>query len=198
LLAGDTFAGKTSLFVCLKEGEIYDTFMSMVPNEDTFRIFNEELNASPITIIDYPGSERVRAEFGATIARCHGIVFVIDSSGNESHLRDSSKMLYSILTDNNYNKREIPMLIACNKSDKVTARKPFEIVDILLNELEELRRTQTSAPSQLEEDEAEQVYLGIEGEKLALSHLPPINFKSCSVADGEISEVIQFIRSVVP
>ena len=64
--------------------------------------------------------------------------------------------------------------------------------------IEKLRQTQTATPSELDEEDREQIYLGIEGEKLKLEHLPPIEVISSSVLEKDLEGITTFIRQTIP
>eukprot|EP01027_Heterolobosea_sp_BB2_P011332 GEZU01016503.1.p2 GENE.GEZU01016503.1~~GEZU01016503.1.p2 ORF type:complete len:115 (+),score=37.81 GEZU01016503.1:565-909(+) len=106
--------------------------------------------------------------------------------------------------------RQIPILIACNKSELVTAYKKTYIQKQLEKELERLRVTKTSQVSHVGTDEASlgpdaNFYLGIEGEKFSITEHAPtqVEFVEVSLVGDEtdessrIAEIVTFMRNCV-
>ena len=61
-----------------------------------------------------------------------------------------------------------------------------------------LRQTRANTPAQ-EGVEREEIYLGIEGEKFRIEHLPfPVTFCECSVLKGNLKEITKFIEAHKP
>lgn len=131
------------------------------------------------------------------------------------------RFLYNLLTNPIINKNGTSILIACNKSDLVTANSVEKITkdieaelyaffsrDFLLENFlnillfftlicflrNELRSSKTATPGAAEKED--EVFLGIEGEKISLKQLPlPITFTTCSVKANKIDGILDFVKS---
>jgi signal recognition particle receptor subunit beta len=126
--------------------------------------------------------------------------------------------LYFLFTDKTITDQEIPILVACNKSDLVTHRKSEEIKNILENELyganfpefffaafvliyrNLIRDSQASQPGRHEAEE-QAIFLGIEGEKFTIDQLEiPVQFANITVLGtsntSSIDSVIEFMKEM--
>ncbi|CAG8776600.1 7303_t:CDS:2 [Acaulospora morrowiae] len=90
-------------------------------------------------------------------------------------------------------RQRIHALIACNKSDMITALPPDRIKTMLENEINRLRLTRTAALDH--QDSSEDVeFLGYESEDFRFEHLEnEIQFEKCSIEKGEILEIREWI-----
>lgn len=78
-----------------------------------------------------PGHDRVRYRYADFLPVTRSIVFVIDSTSVSRQIRPVAEYLYDVLAKPIVQKQRIPVLIACNKSDMITAL-PTEKVKLLL------------------------------------------------------------------
>ena len=69
------------------------------------------------------------------LPRARDIVFLIDAVAFPAQVRDVANYLYLILMNPAVNKSETPILIACNKSEMLTAQSPDAIRKQLEKEL---------------------------------------------------------------
>jgi len=105
--------------------------------------------------------------------------------------------LFDLLSNSVINKRRIPILIACNKQDLLTAYKAQSVRSLLEKEIEKLRHTRSTVPSQQEESgsSAEDMSIGLEGEEFSMDHLElPVSFAEISAKDGNIQKVVTFVE----
>lgn len=123
LLWGPVGAGKTSLWYLWREGEFPRTITSMSPNEDQMVIQTAEgQRKQKMTVIDFPGHQRMRAELlNRHLRRAKKIVFVVDASTLKSDVAPVAQQLFDLLTRSFVSEANIPVIVACNKSDDPTA-----------------------------------------------------------------------------
>ncbi|MQM21613.1 hypothetical protein Taro_054654, partial [Colocasia esculenta] len=211
----------------LRDGSSHQgTVTSMEPNDDCFILHSETEKRNkikPVRVVDAPGHPRLRDKLDIFLPQAAAIVFVVDAVDFLPNCRAAAEYLYDILTKASVVKRKIPILILCNKTDKVTAHtKEFirkqlekEIHQILLlvtspqnsdgtltwglsygsGASDKLRTSRTALSTA---DVTNEYALGVSGE--------PFAFVQCnnkvSVADaagltGEITHLEQFIREHV-
>jgi len=119
---------------------------------------------------------------------------VVNSNADDAVLRKSAGYLYDVLTNPVVSKNQLPVFIACNKSELVTARAKEYIQKAIELELNELRRSRTATPGQAEQDG--EVYLGIEGEQFKFEHLGfPVSLGEVSAKVGSLDAVKSFVLS---
>jgi signal recognition particle receptor subunit beta len=63
----------------------------------------------------------LRTKLDEYLPKARGIVFVIDAVDFMPNLRAVTELLYDILTRREVIQKRIPVLIACNKMDRITA-----------------------------------------------------------------------------
>ncbi|KAM9965244.1 hypothetical protein ACTFIW_005056 [Dictyostelium discoideum] len=83
LFIGDSFVGKSTLFICLTKGVGMTQPKSTISTQNSYREFNLEGKDIKVKIYDPPGQERY---FGCVkqFLRVQGIVLVYDVTNNES------------------------------------------------------------------------------------------------------------------
>ncbi|KAK7367842.1 hypothetical protein VNO80_09861 [Phaseolus coccineus] len=199
VLTGLSGSGKTVLFYQLRDGSTHEgTVTSMEPNEDTFILHNEETRKGkikPVHIVDVPGHSRLRPKLDEYLPQAAGIVFVVDALDFLPNCRAASEYLYDLLTKGSVVRKKIPVLILCNKTDKVTAHTKEFIRRQMEKEIDKLRASRSAIS---DADIANEFTLGVPDE--------PFSFTQCSnkvtAADasgltGEISQLEEFIREHV-
>ncbi|KAB1669884.1 hypothetical protein ES319_1Z002300v1 [Gossypium barbadense] len=138
---------KTVLFYQLRDGSVHQgTITSMEPNESTI-VLNSDSNkrkSKPVHIVDIPGHSRLRPKLDEFLPRAAGIVFVVDSLEFLPNCRLASEYLYDILTKASVVKKKIPVLICCNKNDKVTAHTKEFIRKQMEKEIDKLRASRSA------------------------------------------------------
>ena len=146
LLLGLPNSGKTALFFRLKDGELKPTHTSIHENDATFELAGED-RRQQVHIIDVPGHSRVRVRFNHYLPITGTIVFMIDTIDFSTNVNQVGEYLYDLLTNGQIVRRQIPILIACNKSDISVQNKDFVKKKLAL-ELNKLRETRSSAVQQ--------------------------------------------------
>mmetsp|Transcript_134861 Transcript_134861/g.200635 ORF Transcript_134861/g.200635 Transcript_134861/m.200635 type:complete len:258 (+) Transcript_134861:43-816(+) len=190
VITGISNAGKTALFAKLYRGTFDKTVSSLEENDGTFPFHG--FGDTKYRIVDFPGHLEVRDKLVSNYlpnAKC--VVFMVDAILFPIQVREVASYLYFLLMDKSINDLEIPILIACNKSEKKTARTPEEIREKLEKELNQLRETRTSMPGiqgENADDNDEDFYLGYENQPFEFTHLPfEVEFVACSVeSSGEL------------
>ncbi|KAL7091709.1 hypothetical protein ACP275_12G121500 [Erythranthe tilingii] len=199
LLTGLSGSGKTVLFYQLRDGSSHKgTVTSMEPNDDTFILHSEtskKRKIKPVHIVDVPGHSRLRPKVDEFLFRAAGIVFVIDAVEFLPNVRAASEYLFDILTKATVVKKKIPVLLLCNKVEKVTAHSKDFIRKQLEKEIEKLRASRTTLSSA---DINDEYTLGVPGEAFSFSQcLNKVTVAEASGLTGDISQLKQFIREHV-
>jgi len=194
LLLGISDSGKTAMFYQLRNGTFPETLTSLKENVDTINFTRDDGTTKSVRVIDFPGHHRFRQSLSQFLAQAEKLVFVINANADDAILRKSAGYLYDVFTNPVVSKNQLPVFIACNKSELVTARPKEYIQKAVEMELNELRRSRTATPGQAEQDG--EVYLGIEGEQFKLDHLSfPVTLAEVSAKDGSLEAVKSFIAS---
>ncbi|XP_020294545.1 signal recognition particle receptor subunit beta isoform X2 [Pseudomyrmex gracilis] len=161
LLTGLSDSGKTLIYARLFCSKFVHTYTSVKENIGDLPINN---------IIDTPGDERLRGKyFDKYKSSAKGLVYVIDSVTIQKNIKDVAEYLYNLLSDS-YIRKNVPVLILCNKQDQTMAKGCTVIKSLLEKEMNLLRMTKTS---QLETTDASlaNVFLGKQGKEFEFSHL---------------------------
>ncbi|KAJ3692579.1 hypothetical protein LUZ60_011674 [Juncus effusus] len=200
VLAGLSGSGKTVLFYQLRDGSPHQgTVTSMEPNDETFVLFSQSTEnkgkAVPVHLIDVPGHARLKTKLDEFLPQSAGIIYLIDAQDFLSNYQASAEYLYDILSKAIVVKKKIPVLILCNKHDKVTAHSKEFIRKQLEKEIDKLRASRNAISSA---DVSDEVTIGTIGE--------PFSFAQCvnkvttcegSGLTGKIADVEQFIKDHV-
>lgn len=199
VLSGLSGGGKTVLFYQLRDGSSHQgTVTSMEPNEGLFVLNSETSKKGKIKavhLVDVPGHSRLRPKLDEYLPRAAGIVFVVDAVEFLPNCRAASEYLYDILTKASVVKRKIPLLILCNKVDKVTAHTKEFIRKQLEKEIDKLRTSRTAVS---DADISSEFTLGVPGEAFSFSQcINKVTVAEASALTGEILPLEQFIRERV-
>ncbi|XP_024996266.1 signal recognition particle receptor subunit beta-like [Cynara cardunculus var. scolymus] len=199
VLSGLSGGGKTVLFYQLRDGSSHQgTVTSMEPNEGLFVLNSESSKKGKIKavhLVDVPGHSRLRPKLDEYFPRAAGIVFVVDAVEFLPNCRAASEYLYDILTKASVVKRKIPLLILCNKVDKVTAHTKEFIRKQLEKEIDKLRTSRTAVS---DADISDEFTLGVPGEPFSFSQcVNKVTVAEASALTGEILPLEQFIRERV-
>ncbi|GMH44223.1 hypothetical protein BSKO_12157 [Bryopsis sp. KO-2023] len=145
LIMGPVNAGKTTLFLELKEGGHRNgTVTSMEQNEDTF-VPNREGIKKPVHFVDLPGHPRLINKFENYMGGTVGVIFVLDAADFLDNGRAIAEQLWTVISHPQFSSRRVPLLIACNKYDLGTrAHTDGFIEKRLQREIDEVRSTHSS------------------------------------------------------
>ncbi|KAG1362567.1 signal recognition particle receptor subunit beta [Cocos nucifera] len=199
VLAGLSGSGKTTLFFQLCDDSPHQgTVTSMDPNEGTFVLHSElekKGKLKPVHLVDVPGHSQLRPKLDEFLPHAAGLIFVVDSLDFLPNCRAAAEYLYDILTKASMVKRKTPILIVCNKTDRMTAHSKEFIKKQLEKEIDELRTSRNAISSA---DIANEYTLGVPGEAFTFSQCRnKVTIAEASGLTGEISQVKQFIRDHV-
>jgi signal recognition particle receptor subunit beta len=154
--------GKTTLFHVLHNGHLppYGTVPSQDTNKGTFipsdalytaRADTEDAEhrrlSNPVKWVDFPGYARLRPLLPEQLAVARVLVFVVDASPSAfaRTLRESSDLLYDILTHPVVARRATPILLFCNKKDMPSCVPASDVRSRLEAELERARKARAAA-----------------------------------------------------
>ncbi|XP_010531497.1 PREDICTED: signal recognition particle receptor subunit beta-like [Tarenaya hassleriana] len=199
LLSGLSGSGKTILFYQLRDGSSHQgTVTSMEPNEGTFVLHGENSEKGkvrPVHLVDVPGHSRLRPKLEEFLPQAAAVVFVVDALEFLPNCRAVSEYLYDILTNANVVKKKIPVLLCCNKADKLTAHTKEFICKQMEKEIDKLRASRSAISAA---DIANDFTLGIAGETFSFAHcLNKVTVAEASGLTSETAQVEQFIREYV-
>ncbi|KAL6068631.1 Signal recognition particle receptor subunit beta [Balamuthia mandrillaris] len=199
LLLGPSGSGKTALFFRLKEGKVVETHTSMKENDSSFALHSDK-KGRPVHVIDFPGHQRLRSQLHTFLPLAKGIVFLTDATEFKSEVSKAARYLFDLFGDKQIQSRKVPFLIVCNKTEMITAAPKDDIQRGLEEEIDQLRKSQ-STMEDIGGSSAEErrVAVGVEGEAFKMEQLPfPVSFVECSVKQGDILPIEQFIRKLIP
>ncbi|KAG0359616.1 hypothetical protein BG005_000475 [Podila minutissima] len=191
LITGLPFAGKTVMHYLINNDQVVETVTSMKENEANAVLVEGK---APLHMIDIPGHERLRFKFSEFMPIARSIVFVVDSATVARQTRVLAEYLYDILSNKFAQEEKIPLLIACNKSDLLTAFKKERIQTMLEAEINKLRQTRTAALDTQDSEGNENVFLGFEGQDFSFQDLEnEVEFIECSAENKDIEGVKDWI-----
>lgn len=199
VLTGPSKSGKTTLFYQLRDGSSHlGTVTSMEPNEGTFVLHSESSKKGkikPVHLVDVPGNARLRPKLDEFLPQAAGIVFVVDAVEFLPKCSEASEFLFEILTNAIVFKKKIPVLICCNKTDKVTAHTKDFIRKQLEKEIDKLRKLRNQVS---EADIANDITLGVPTEPFGFSQcINKVTVAEASALTSEVTQVEEFIREHV-
>ncbi|VAI84634.1 unnamed protein product [Triticum turgidum subsp. durum] len=180
---------------CLKSSKPNTIVLSGLSGSGKTVLFYQKGKVKPVHVIDVPGHARLKSKLDEVLPQAAGIVFVVDALDFLSSMQAAAEYMYDILTKATVVKKRIPVLIFCNKTDKVTAHSKEFIKKQLEKEVNKLRESRNAISSA---DISDEVRLGLPGEAF--------NFSQCQnkvIVDegagltGDVSAVEQFIREYV-
>ncbi|TDH68700.1 hypothetical protein CCR75_004592 [Bremia lactucae] len=200
LLLGPRHAGKTSFLHFVRDGKHVETVSSMKEKTYNFSVhpkYNPDKFDAELTVIDYPGHERLRSRVTEFYPITSCIAFFVDASDVPS-FRKAAEFLYDVFANKKINDQAPPIMIVCNKSEITTAASPQAVRDALEKELTQLKTTRSSLEIEGDEDEQDrlQVPVGRDAVPFQFDVDAPcdISFIKCSVKDADIEEVVRFIQ----
>ena len=204
LLCGACGAGKTSLFQTLRAGTTFEgTVTSMSENEDRFavegKLGKKGVVSKQAHVVDLPGHPRLRAKLDKYVAGAKGVVFLVDAVDFTSQRRAVAEQLFDLLSNPVIQKRKVPILLACNKSEKITAHPVDFVRKRLEKEIEMLRTTCGTLEDTSGGAAGGAIVMGREGEEFQFDHLVKnqVTAVGISVSDDDLAAVKEFIVKAV-
>jgi len=197
LLVGPCGAGKTSMFYQLRDGTTHSgTCTSMKENDDTFPLHGEPPGGAPVHVVDLPGHPRLRMLLDHFLPIAKGIIFVVDAVDFMPQASVIAEHMYDIFAHPGLGRRRVPVMLACNKSDKVTAHTVDFIRKRLEKDIDTLRKTRGSLADSGGGSGAEK-FLGSKTEAFKFSQFSmPVTAGSVSVLKNNLGEVVSFMRGL--
>eukprot|EP00388_Colpodella_angusta_P000351 GDKJ01001301.1.p1 GENE.GDKJ01001301.1~~GDKJ01001301.1.p1 ORF type:complete len:216 (+),score=38.21 GDKJ01001301.1:31-678(+) len=184
VLIGTPDSGKTTLFYELF-GQTVETVSSLTYNQQKLELSNGVM----VPIVDVPGHSRMRAIAMELLESATKVVFMIDSSEKQD-IPIAAEFLFEILTSK-FSER-LNLLICCTKQDlRGAARSPDVVIKDLQREIERLRNSRSAL---LEDEKAEDVYLGAESEAFKFENLTT-KISWCGSGFNSNQEVKSFITN---
>lgn len=197
-LLGLQNAGKTALFLQLRDGAAADTHPSQQPNDTTALA---QFPRGAVRLVDCPGHPRVRDAWlqqqlapAATMGKA-ALVFVVNAVDFAAEAPHVADLLFRVLLLAHPPPAPPPVLVFCNKADLATALAPAQIAAVLERELQQLRETERAAAA-AGDAVPDIVKPGKEDEPFVFANaVSPVTFASGSARTGQIEPVTVFIRS---
>lgn len=195
LICGTCDGGKTTLLGQLVAAKPVETYTSM--KENLLPLAME--GAASLTLVDVPGSERVRGEVVdryAAVAR--GLIFVVDSATVTKQIRDVAEYLHSLLSLPALSSNSPPVLVLCNKQDLAMAKSGQLIRAALEKEMDKVRLSRGNQLAAQEGMASTSVFIGREGKSFEFSDIKSrVEFCEASSQDLESLEpVSRWLRAV--
>jgi signal recognition particle receptor subunit beta len=209
LLVGECGAGKTVLFHRLVDGVAVASVTSMKENEASNWSVGERSGLRR-TLVDLPGHGRLSYLYRQFAPIAGVVVLVLDALALQRQCRAVAERLYDLLTVPE--SLLVPVVVACNKRDILTAADAAAVRAEVLRELNELRTTRAVQPRAVsanklgvgaagggaggggsggdgdddDDDENGATLLGVDGEPLTWEQVPvSVEFVECSGRTGE-------------
>ena len=148
LLAGPAFAGKTQLYYKLIGGSIGDSVSSSEINETEtsaqVKVPARLVQSTPsestyvnieAKFVDIPGHFNFRKSILIESSGAKAIIVLLDAK-DKTKFGEAAEILYDLLGDIEVIDQQVPILVACNKSDLAFAKNALQIERELTNEIE--------------------------------------------------------------
>jgi len=119
LLFGPMGSGKTALSLQLRFGKVTPTYTSLQKTVSRCQLQNEDASApaKSITLVDMPGSGRLRSQLLSEAGAAAVLVCVLDGTQLAAQCKEASGMLFDILTVEAVQRRAPAILVVVNKSE---------------------------------------------------------------------------------
>lgn len=142
VLFGPTGGGKTAMHLQLRFGRLAQTVTSMQPTSASVTLPAE--SGRTITLVDAPGSGRLRSHLMGELPDAAVLVCVLDGTRLATHAKEAADLLYDVLTQEAVDRSSPPLLFAVNKSDEKGAAAPAAARKALEEEVGRVRRARTT------------------------------------------------------
>ncbi|GJV23591.1 signal recognition particle receptor subunit beta-like protein [Tanacetum coccineum] len=198
VLTGLSGGGKTVLFYQLRDGSSHQgTVTSMEPNDEGLFVLNSETSkerSKQFILLMFLATHVFAPNWTSTYLEQLALYLSwMLWSFCQSVLRLQSIYLYDILTKASVVKKKIPLLILCNKVDRLHTK------EFIRRQVEkEIDKLRTSRTALSDADIVNEFKLGVPGEAFSFSQcINKVTVADASALTGEIQPLEQFIREHV-
>lgn len=143
IVTGESGSGKTSLLYYLAKHVTIPTVSSQETTEVKIKLNKEDVNSKPTNFLDIPGHTNFRHYLYEELDNAKSILFLIDSSKKEN-VYNSASFLYELFIQQNFIKKQIPVLIVSNKRDLERSVEKTELRNELIKEIERTKLSKRS------------------------------------------------------
>ncbi|SCM25754.1 signal recognition particle, beta subunit, putative [Plasmodium chabaudi adami] len=191
LLLGPCESGKTTFLFKLKTDKMCRTVPSM--KENVAFVFLKNIKKSKfIQFVDFPGHPKLAFGIKKYLNVTNVIVYILDSSDRQS-LKYVAENMLELFMNKEIVKRQIPIIIFCNKTDLCNSRPKKVIKEDLEREIEILKMSKYNSLEDDMNDETES-FLGVNSEFFRFERAPiHVEICSASIKNNNVDEVIELI-----
>lgn len=204
VIMGTQGCGKTCAWQALRYGEQrFATCTSVAANDalDLAVVGKDERGREVkrrVRLVDVPGHAKLRLDAMDWLKRARAVVFVVDSVSFANDRREVAQFLFEILSDEHFQRSKLPLMVVCNKSEKLTAHSPDFIRKRLEREVEAARRAAAGSLPDMavsaKQRKANQVAARRREKYRALGQRPGEEFTFEAFARGTGSRLVTFDR----
>ncbi|GAW83831.1 hypothetical protein, conserved [Plasmodium gonderi] len=195
LLLGPCDSGKTTFLFKLKTDKICRTVPSMKENIAFINLKKDKWQKC-IRFVDFPGHPKLSYALNKYFSITNVIIYILDCSDRQS-LKIVAEKLFELYTNKLIVKKQIPIIILCNKTDLCNSRPKQVIKEDLEREIEILKMSKYNSLDDDYNDETE-CFLGANSEFFRFERAPchTVSTEICSgsVKNNNIEEVVELIQ----
>ncbi|CAG9472540.1 signal recognition particle receptor, beta subunit, putative [Plasmodium vivax] len=192
LLLGPCDSGKTTFLFKLKTDKLCTTVPSMKENVAFISLKNNKWKKC-IRFVDFPGHPKLSFALNKYFSITNVIVYVLDCSDRQA-LKVVAEKLFELYTNKVVVKKQIPLIIFCNKTDLCNSRPKQVIKEDLEREIEILKMSKYNSLDDDYNDETE-CFLGTNSEFFRFEKAPcHTEICSGSVKNSNIEEVVELLQ----
>jgi len=203
VLFGPVGGGKSAVNHQLRYGRMVPTVSSMAVASATFvPVIPSGADgappAKPATVVDVPGSGRLRMQLLEEASSASALLCVLDGTQLATQAREAAGMLFEVLSHDPVARRKLPVLVAVNKSDTPGAASPLVARKAIEQEVQRVRLARTTMADTSGRDKT---YKGIaedDGQPFSFDSLDTnvVNFASISATKPELAAVHKLLEGL--
>lgn len=152
VLAGESGSGKTSLLYYIAKNEVKPTVSSQERTEVKIIVDKKAQNPKYTSFLDIPGHTNFRNYLYEELDNAKSILFMVDSSKRDN-VYNSASFLYELFIQQNFMKKQIPVLIVSNKRDLERSVDKVELREELIKEIERIKLSKRSHTNESNEND---------------------------------------------
>eukprot|EP00366_Plasmodium_knowlesi_P005043 XP_002262541.1 hypothetical protein, conserved in Plasmodium species [Plasmodium knowlesi strain H] len=195
LLLGPCDSGKTTFLFKLRTDKLCTTVPSMKENVAFINLKNNKWKKC-IRFVDYPGHPKLSFGLNKYFNITNVIIYILDCSDRQA-LKVVAEKLFELYTNKVVVKKQIPLIIFCNKTDLCNSRPKQVIKEDLEREIEILKMSKYNSLDDDYNDETE-CLMGTNSEffrfEKAPCHTVSTEICSGSVKNNNIEEVVELVK----